>query len=54
MTEARVSMLSLEEAAARAEQVGLGAQLATLNVFRVLLLQPRAAKAMGDLLLALL
>jgi alkylhydroperoxidase family enzyme len=54
MGGAAVSMLSADEAAAAAEKVGVSAQLARLNIFRVLLLQPNAAKAVSDLLLELL
>lgn len=49
-----MSMLSADAAAAAAEKVGVPAQLARLNIFRVLLLQPNAAKAVSDLLLELL
>jgi len=54
MTDSRVPMLGADEAAARAEELGLPAQLAELHIFRVLLRRPAAAKAMSDLLLALL
>lgn len=54
MTDALVPMLSLAEAEERAAEAGVSAQLAALNVFRVLLSCPRAAKAMADLLLELL
>ena len=47
-------MLTTEEATRRAEEVGVPARLATLNVFRVLLQTPRTAKAVADLLLELL
>jgi len=54
MRDAGVSMLGADEAAAAAEQVGVPAELARLNIFRVLLLQPETAKAVADLLLTLL
>jgi alkylhydroperoxidase family enzyme len=47
-------MLSPEEAAARAHDVGVPARLAALNVFRTLLRRPRAARAVADLLMELL
>ena len=50
----RVPLLSAEDARVAAEEVGLPQALAELNVFRVLLHQPVAAKALSDLLLALL
>ncbi len=54
MTEARVTLLSRERAIEVAEEVEVPAQLAELNVFRVLLQRPRVAKAMNDLLLSML
>jgi alkylhydroperoxidase family enzyme len=54
MTEPRVPMLSLEEAAAAAKRLEIPAQIAELNVFRVLLRQPTLAKRVNDLLLTLL
>ena len=52
--EARLPMLSLEDALAVAEEVGLPGALAKLNVFRTLLRRPKTAKAIADLLLSLL
>ncbi len=49
-----VAMLSLEEAAARAHDVGVPSRLASLNVFRTLLRRPKAARAVADLLMELL
>ncbi len=54
MTEARVTLLSQTRAVEVAEDVGVPAQLAELNIFRVLLHQPRTAKAVSDLLLSML
>ena len=51
---ARLPTIGAEEATALAGEVGLAPQLASLNVFRVLLHQPRAARATADLLLELL
>jgi alkylhydroperoxidase family enzyme len=50
MGEARVPRLSAEEATAVAEAEGLPAVMADYNVFRVLLKQPKLAKAMSRLL----
>ncbi|HEV2368392.1 MAG TPA: carboxymuconolactone decarboxylase family protein, partial [Acidimicrobiales bacterium] len=50
----RVAMLSVEEARAAAAEVGVPAQLAELNFFRLLLRRPATAKAASDLLLSLL
>jgi alkylhydroperoxidase family enzyme len=47
-------MLTADEAMDRANEVGVDAQLASLNAFRVLLLRPLAAKGFADLLLELL
>ena len=54
MSEARVPMLDADSALAAAERSGVVAQLAELNVFRVLLTRERVAKGMADLLLSLL
>jgi alkylhydroperoxidase family enzyme len=54
MGDALIPMLTPAEAAERAAEVGVSGQLAALNVFRVLLNCPRAAKATADLLLELL
>ncbi len=48
--EARVPRLSIEDAKAAAERVGLPAQMAELSVFRVLLRHPDLAKAIYGLL----
>ncbi len=53
-TESRLPRLSLEAARAAAEQVGLQEQMADLNIFRILLHQPKLAKAISDVLLTLL
>lgn len=54
MSTPRITMLSAAEAATAAEEVGVPAQLAELNVFRTLLHRPRLAKAVNDLLLSML
>jgi len=54
MINARIAMLNQTDAIARADEIGLPVPLASLNVFRVLLRRPAAAKATADLLLALL
>ncbi len=51
---ARVPLLSIEEARAAAEKVGVQSQLAELNIFRGLLHQPQLAKVVSDLLLTLI
>ena len=51
---ARVAMLSLEDARKAAEAAGLPDRMAELSIFRVLLRQPKLAKAVNDLLMALL
>jgi len=50
----RLPLLSLEDAAKAAQEMELPAPLAELNVFRILLHQPRVAKAISDLLMTLL
>ncbi len=50
----RIPLLSQEEALKAAETVGVNAQIAELNVFRALLHRPALAKAVNDLLFALL
>ena len=50
----RVKRLEKERAIEAAKEVGLPEALAELNIFRVLLLNPVAAKAVSDLLLTLL
>ena len=47
-------MLSEEESLRIADQLGLHAPIARLNIFRVLFHRPRTAKALADLLLSLL
>jgi alkylhydroperoxidase family enzyme len=47
-------MLSNEDAAKAAEAENLPSQMAELNIFRLLLRQPKLAKAVNDLLMALL
>lgn len=54
MTEARVPRLSGDEARAAADAVGVPAVMADLSVFQVLLRNPRVAKALQDMLNALL
>ena len=54
MSESRVAMLPADAAKKTAEEVGLPGAMADLNVFRVLLRRPPLAKAVNDLLLALL
>ena len=54
MSEPRVARLSVEEAKARAEEAGLPAMMAELNVFRVLLQHPTLAKSLNGLLSMLL
>lgn len=54
MPTPRIPLLSADEAAERADEVGIPAQLAELNVFRALLHRPTAAKAVNDLLLSML
>jgi alkylhydroperoxidase family enzyme len=50
----RIQMLTPEQAKQAAEEAGLPAAMADLNVFRVLLRRPRVAKAVNDLLFSLL
>ena len=50
----RIERLPIEDARARAEEVGLPAMLAELSVFRIALTNPVIAKGVSDLLLALL
>ena len=54
MTQSRIDPLSPDQAKAAAEEIGLPAAMADLNVFRVLLRRPRVAKAVSDLLFSLL
>ena len=54
MSEARIHLMSHDDALRAAEEVGVPAPMAELNVFRVLLHRPRTAKAMNDLLLSML
>lgn len=54
MSDARVPMLTPEEAKAAAEAEGLPAMLADFNVFRVLLRSPKLARGMSSLLNALM
>jgi alkylhydroperoxidase family enzyme len=54
MSQARVSLLSVEQSLKAAEAVGANPQMAELNVFRGLLHHPPSAKAVGDLLISLL
>jgi alkylhydroperoxidase family enzyme len=52
--EPRIKRLSLDESRAAAEAVGIAPQFAELNVFRVLLHQPKLAKAISEMLVTLL
>jgi alkylhydroperoxidase family enzyme len=54
MSECRVELLSLEAARKAAEAAGVPVAFAELNVFRLLLRRPLAAKAIADLLVSLL
>jgi alkylhydroperoxidase family enzyme len=54
VTEARVPRLSGYEARAAADAAGVPAVMADLSVFQVLLRNPRVAKALQDMLTALL
>ncbi len=54
MPSPRIPMLDADAAAAAAEEIGVPAQLAELNIFRLLLRRPRSAKAVNDLLLSML
>jgi alkylhydroperoxidase family enzyme len=54
MGSERVTRLEKAKAIKIAEELGLPGALAELNIFRVLLLNPAAAKAVADLLLTLL
>lgn len=54
MSTARIPLLSIEEAAKRAREVGISEQMAELSVFRVLLQHPVLAKRIHDLLISLL
>ncbi len=54
MTNPRIDLLPTEDALKAAETVQLLPQMAELSVFRVLLHQPAVAKAVQDLLVALL
>jgi len=53
-SEARLPLLSPEQARQTASQAGVPAALAELNVFRVLLHHPRLARWLSELLLGLL
>lgn len=52
--DVRIERLPIEDARARAAEVGLPAMLAELSVFRIALANPTIAKGVSDLLLALL
>lgn len=53
-SSARIPLLPKEQAQKAAAAAGVNAQIAELNVFRALLHQPSLAKAVNDLLFALL
>ena len=50
----QVELLTLEASRKQAEELGLPAPLAELNIFRLLLRRPLVAKALSDLLMSLL
>ena len=54
MSDSRIPLLSSEAASAAASEVSLPDALAQLNIFRVLLHDPKVAKGVGDLLLTML
>ncbi len=54
MGHARIDLLPTEEATRIAREIGMREDVAALSIFRVLLRQPRVAKAVSDLLFALL
>lgn len=54
MSECRVDLLAPEAARKAAEAAGVPAPFAELNIFRLLLRRPLAAKALADLLVSLL
>lgn len=54
MHSPRIPMLDATNSAAAADEIGVPAQLAELNIFRMLLRRPRAAKAINDMLLSML
>jgi alkylhydroperoxidase family enzyme len=54
MSEPRIPLLSLDEARQAASSMEIPEALAELNIFRILLRQPKLAKCVSDLLLTLL
>ena len=54
MANARVELLSVEEARKVAAEAGLPEPFAELSIFRLLLRRPQTARALGDLLVSLL
>lgn len=54
MTQPRIALLSIEEAKRTAAEMEVPDSIAELNVFRILLRQPKLAKRVNDLLMTLL
>ena len=54
MSSPRIDLLPVEDAKKAAAELGIPEQIAELNVFRILLRQPRLAKSVNDLLMSLL
>ena len=54
MRSPRIDLLPVEVAKKAAAELGIPEQIAELNVFRILLRQPRLAKSVNDLLMSLL
>ena len=54
MADCRIELLGNAEAKAAAKSVDMIASFADLNIFRALLHRPKTAKALSDLLVALL
>ena len=54
MNEPRIPLLSIEEAKQAASKLEIPEAIAELNVFRILLRQPKLAKSVNDLLMTLL
>ena len=53
-TKPRIPMLSIDDAKAAAKEAGVNSAMAGLNVFRILLHQPKVARAASDMLNTLL
>jgi len=54
MSEPRIPLLPVEDAKKAAAELGVPGAIAELNVFRILLRQPKLAKSVNDLLMSLL